>query len=36
LFDKVFSNIVVCTSSNTNIASVPRRWLKMSFEWKLT
>jgi hypothetical protein len=25
LFDKVFSNIVVCTSSNTNIASVPRR-----------
>jgi hypothetical protein len=36
LFDKVFSNIVVCTSFDTNTTSVIGRWLKMNFEWKHT
>jgi hypothetical protein len=36
LFDKVFSNIVVCISFDTDTTCVLGRWLKMTFEWKHT
>jgi hypothetical protein len=36
LFDKKNSNIVVCISFDIDTTSVLGRWLKRSFEWKLT
>jgi hypothetical protein len=36
LFDKDYSNIVVCISFDTNTTRILGRWIKKRFVWKLT